>query len=85
MDNKQIGGNQCLIVTPLNDDETVDEQSSRKLIDFLIERGESIWTESSYKYTPAGIVALLERAGFGLVEQWIEEADGFALTLVEAR
>jgi dimethylhistidine N-methyltransferase len=54
-------------------------------IDFVIERGESIWTESSYKYTPAGIVASLERAGFGLVEQWIDEVDGFALTLVEAR
>jgi dimethylhistidine N-methyltransferase len=54
-------------------------------IDFIIGNGESIWTESSYKYTPAGIVAALERAGFGLVEQWIDEADGFALTLVEAR
>jgi 4-hydroxy-tetrahydrodipicolinate synthase len=39
MSIKEIGGNQCLIVTPLNDDETVDEQSTRKLIDFLIERG----------------------------------------------
>ena len=54
-------------------------------VDFVIERGESIWTESSYKYTPAGIVASLERAGFGLAEQWIDEADGFALTLAEAR
>jgi L-histidine Nalpha-methyltransferase len=54
-------------------------------IDFVIGGGESIWTESSYKYTPAGIVVTLERAGFGLVEQWIDEADGFALTLVEAR
>jgi dimethylhistidine N-methyltransferase len=54
-------------------------------VDFVIERGESIWTESSYKYTPASIVASLERAGFGLVEQWMDEADGFALTLVEAR
>jgi len=53
--------------------------------DFIIGNGESIWTESSYKYTPAGIVVTLERAGFGLVEQWIDEVDGFALTLVEAR
>ena len=29
--------------------------------------------------------AMLERAGFRRVEQWIDEADGFALTLVEAR
>ena len=28
---------------------------------------------------------MLERAGFRLVEQWIHEEDGFALTLVEAR
>ena len=53
-------------------------------IDFVIADGESIWTESSYKYTRAGIVVALERAGFRLVEQWIDEADGFALTLVEA-
>ena len=53
-------------------------------VDFVIEDGETIWTESSYKYTPSGIVTALERAGFGLVEQWVEEADGFALTLVEA-
>jgi L-histidine Nalpha-methyltransferase len=53
-------------------------------VDFVIEDGESIWTESSYKYTPAGIVVALERAGFDLVEQWTEGGDGFALTLVEA-
>ena len=53
-------------------------------IEFVIADGESIWTESSYKYTRAGIVVALERAGFRLVEQWIDEADGFALTLVEA-
>jgi L-histidine Nalpha-methyltransferase len=58
---------------------------ARADIDFVLDDNESIWTESSYKYTPAGIVVTLERAGFGLVEQWIDEADGFALTLVEAR
>jgi dimethylhistidine N-methyltransferase len=54
-------------------------------VDFVIEAGESIWTESSYKYTPAGIIVALERAGFGLVEQWTDGTEGFALTLVEAR
>ncbi|HKF68171.1 MAG TPA: L-histidine N(alpha)-methyltransferase [Vicinamibacterales bacterium] len=53
-------------------------------IEFVLADGESIWTESSYKYTRAGVVVALERAGFRLVEQWIDEADGFALTLVEA-
>jgi uncharacterized SAM-dependent methyltransferase len=46
--------------------------------------GESIWTESSYKYEPATIVDALTRAGFRLVNQWIDGGDGFALTLVEA-
>jgi 4-hydroxy-tetrahydrodipicolinate synthase len=36
---KEIGGNQCLIVTPLKEDETVDEESSRNLIDFVIQQG----------------------------------------------
>jgi L-histidine Nalpha-methyltransferase len=46
--------------------------------------GESIWTESSYKYRPEGIARMLERTGFRLVEQWTDREDGFALTLVEA-
>jgi L-histidine N-alpha-methyltransferase len=53
-------------------------------LEFTMEAGESIWTESSYKYEPAGVVDALRRAGFGLVNQWIDRADGFALTLVEA-
>jgi L-histidine Nalpha-methyltransferase len=46
------------------------------------EPGESIWTESSYKYHPDDLFALLKRAGFRPVEQWTE--DGFALTLARA-
>jgi L-histidine N-alpha-methyltransferase len=46
--------------------------------------GESIWTESSYKYTPAEIAMNLERTGFRLLQQWIDGEDGFALTLAEA-
>jgi L-histidine Nalpha-methyltransferase len=51
-------------------------------LDFTMEEGESIWTESSYKYTPSSIVRLLEDAGFRRVDQWI--GDGFSLNLVEA-
>jgi L-histidine Nalpha-methyltransferase len=51
---------------------------------FSMEAGETIWTESSYKYEPAQIVAMLARSGFRLVEQWIDADDRFALTLVEA-
>ena len=53
-------------------------------LEFMMEEGESIWTESSYKYLPADLVVMLERAGFRLAEQWIESQDGFALTLAQA-
>jgi dimethylhistidine N-methyltransferase len=48
-------------------------------LDFTMEEGESIWTESSYKYRPDGARAMLVRAGFEVVGQWIDA--GFALTL----
>ncbi|MEO8259449.1 MAG: L-histidine N(alpha)-methyltransferase [Acidobacteriota bacterium] len=51
--------------------------------DFTIAEGESIWTESSYKYQPAGIVSALTRAGFRLADQWVDDESGFALTLAE--
>ena len=49
-----------------------------------LEEGETIWTESSYKYDPAGIRQLVEPAGFSTRKQWLEDDDGFALTLFEA-
>ena len=58
---------------------------ARADLTFTMEAGESIWTESSYKYEPGQVVAMLQRAGFRLLGQWIDEADRFALTLVEAR
>jgi L-histidine N-alpha-methyltransferase len=45
--------------------------------------GEHIWTESSYKFDAAAVVALLEAAGFNLRRQWIDADSLFALTLVE--
>ena len=53
-------------------------------LDVTLATGEAIWTESSYKYKPDAVVQILERAGFRLVDQWIHEEDGFALTLVAA-
>ena len=47
-------------------------------------RGERIWTESSYKYEPARIDALLAGAGFRALRGWSDRPDGFALTLAEA-
>jgi len=47
-------------------------------------KGERIWTESSYKYEPADVVRALDRAGFRLVEQWIDREGAFAMTLAQA-
>jgi L-histidine N-alpha-methyltransferase len=52
-------------------------------LEFTMADGESIWTESSYKYTPSGAVKIMERAGFRLVDQWVDTEEGFALTLVQ--
>jgi uncharacterized SAM-dependent methyltransferase len=53
-------------------------------LDVVFEEGETIWTESSYKYRPAGILEMLDRAGFRNMNQWLDERGTFALTLVEA-
>ena len=42
--------------------------------------GESIWTESSYKYEPGEILDAGAAAGFGRGEHWIDEDARFALT-----
>ncbi|MEZ5317106.1 MAG: L-histidine N(alpha)-methyltransferase [Vicinamibacterales bacterium] len=52
-------------------------------LDLTLRDGETIWTESSYKYEPQAIVSQLEAAGFRLHAQWIDEASRFALTLVD--
>jgi len=51
-------------------------------LDISFQPGETIWTESSYKYQPDGVLAMLNRARFGALDQWV--ADGFALTLAAA-
>jgi L-histidine Nalpha-methyltransferase len=42
--------------------------------------GETIWTESSYKYDPAEIVRDGRTLGFANIRQWMDEDAGFALT-----
>jgi uncharacterized SAM-dependent methyltransferase len=49
-----------------------------------LEEGETIWTESSYKFTPETIRQLVEPSGFIRRAQWIDEPAGFALTLFQA-
>jgi len=53
-------------------------------LDLTFDAGETIWTESSYKYGADEIVTMLHHAGFRRVDQWVDESDLFALTLVEA-
>jgi L-histidine Nalpha-methyltransferase len=43
--------------------------------------GERLHTENSYKYTREGIAALMERAGFPMVESWTDEGEWFAVML----
>jgi len=47
--------------------------------------GETIWTESSYKYSTGEIALLGETAGFGLERQWVDEEWPFAESLLVAR
>jgi L-histidine N-alpha-methyltransferase len=53
-------------------------------LDVVFAAGDTIWTESSYKYRPGEVVRILERAGFRQLQQWIDENGGFALTLAVA-
>jgi L-histidine N-alpha-methyltransferase len=47
--------------------------------------GETIWTESSYKYDAGGMEAMAERAGFEAARMWLEREWGFAENLWLAR
>jgi uncharacterized SAM-dependent methyltransferase len=53
-------------------------------VSFTLEEGETIWTESSYKYEAHQIVDAAERTGFERNAQWVDAENGFALTLVTA-
>jgi dimethylhistidine N-methyltransferase len=57
--------------------------SSRSL-EFTLEPGERIWTESSYKYEPDGVRALVESCGFRMRCEWIDDEARFLLALFEA-
>ena len=47
--------------------------------------GETIWTESSYKYQPGAFGDTLSQTGFGTVASWQDHDAGFLLTLAVAR
>ena len=46
--------------------------------------GETIWTESSHKYTPHGVSELASASGFTMQAQWIDEKWPFANSLLLA-
>ncbi len=52
--------------------------AARLAIDF--QAGETIWTESSYKYDPATFADALRDAGFSPLAAWQDERAGFLLT-----
>jgi L-histidine Nalpha-methyltransferase len=49
----------------------------------FLERGETIWTESSYKYGPADLEALAAGAGFHVSRAWEDERGMFVVALLE--
>jgi len=50
-------------------------------LDLTFDEGETIWTESSHKYRPEGVVEMLRATGFREVAQWTR--DHFGLTLAQ--
>jgi L-histidine Nalpha-methyltransferase len=52
---------------------------------FTMMAGESIWTESSYKYEADAFQVIVEGAGLALRSRWIDSEAQFLLALFEAR
>jgi L-histidine Nalpha-methyltransferase len=48
---------------------------------FYLREGETIWTESSHKYSPADVVRMGERTGFRCERQWFDAEWPFAQNL----
>lgn len=64
---------------------SLDRQEVRVAADyaFSFERGETIWTESSYKYTVAGFIQLAERAGWRSGRVWTDPERLFSVHYLE--
>ena|SRR5579871_3373220 len=48
-------------------------------VDFHFDRGESIWTEASYKYSPREFAALVASAGWRVEEVWTDDRGLFSV------
>ena len=46
--------------------------------------GETIWTESSHKYTQADVVRMAKATGFEVTKHWLDEEWPFAESLLTA-
>jgi uncharacterized SAM-dependent methyltransferase len=62
--------------------QTVHISAADISVDFL--EGETIWTESSHKYTPQEVLQMAPIAGFRCEAQWIDEKWPFAENLLIA-
>jgi len=51
--------------------------------DIVFARGETIWTESSYKYDEDGFATLVAAAGFQLVHRWTDARQWFWISFLE--
>jgi dimethylhistidine N-methyltransferase len=76
-----------------NDDEQRIEMHLRSITDQVVsvngftvslKRGETIWTESSYKFRPEQIRSMAEGSGFKAEAQWIDPEWPFAQTLLSS-
>ena len=56
----------------------------RAACDFTMDEGETIWTESSYKFDDQSLARLLADSGLVAEEQWVDRGARFALTLARA-
>ena len=52
---------------------------------FVMEAGETLHTENSYKYSPQEFIALAAANGFDWVHHWLSEQGLFAIYLFAAR
>jgi dimethylhistidine N-methyltransferase len=62
--------------------QTVHVPAAELLVEFL--EGETIWTESSHKYSPQEVFSMASTAGFRCEAQWIDEQWPFAENLLIA-
>ena len=61
---------------------TVDQTASIKDFTVSLKKGETIWTESSYKFRPEQVRVMAEQGGFNTEVQWIDAEWPFAQTLL---